>query len=263
MCCVFFAVAAFGPIVLNTSPTRIDLSHAYEPPSAEHWLGTGDNGIDLLAAVVHGARVAALISGSVVAVSLFVGGTLGAAAGLWGGRLDAAVVLLCDLLQAFPSVLLNIALLAVVTRPGLLHVVISLSFNGWVLYARLARAEAVALRERDMVHAARAVGMGEARVLFRHVLPNVVSPLIVQATAGFGGAILMESTLSFLGLGPAKHVSWGTLLDQGSGVLLRFPHAALVAGGAIAVTVLAFNLAGDSLRDELDPRLRSRAQSAH
>jgi peptide/nickel transport system permease protein len=257
-CAVFFAVALFGPAVVTGSPDAIDLAHAYAPPSAAHWFGTGDNGIDLFTALIHGARVAAIVSVCVVAVSASLGGVLGAAAGLWGGRIDAVVVTLCDLLQAFPSVLLNIALLAVVARPGLGHVVLSLAFNGWVLYARLARAEAIALRERELVAAARALGMGELRVLFRHVLPNVVSPLTVQATAGVGGAILMESTLSFLGLGPAKHVSWGALLDQGSGVLLRFPHAALVSGGAIAATVLAFNLAGDALRDALDPRAQRR-----
>jgi len=258
-CCAFFAVALLGPWWLSSSPYAIDLAHAYEAPSAKHWFGTGDNGVDLLSAIVYGARVAAIVSLSVVLVSAVFGGVLGAAAGLWGGRIDAVIVTCCDLLQAVPAVLLNIALLAVVARPGLVHVVLSLTFNGWVLYARLARAEALALRERELVSAARALGMTELRVLFRHVLPNILSPLTVQATAGVGGAILMESTLSFLGLGPARQVSWGALLDQGSGVLLRFPHAALVSGGAIAATVLAFNLAGDALRDRLDPRLRGQA----
>ena len=159
-------------------------------------------------------------------------------------------------MQAFPAVLLNIALLALVARPGLGHMVLSLSVTGWVLYARLARAEALSLRERDFVIAARALGVSEFGILLRHVAPNLLSPLVVQATAGVGGAILMESTLSFLGLGPAHAISWGTLLDQGSAVLLCYPHVALMVGTVIAVTVLAFNLAGDALRDALDPRLR-------
>lgn len=256
MCGVFFAVALFGPMFVQSAPGDIDLAHAYELPSAAHLLGTADNGIDLLSALVHGARLAALISSSVVAISLALGTLLGTASGLVGGRVDALVMGLADLLQAFPAVLLNIALLALVARPGAGHVVFSLCMNGWVLYARLARAEVLSLREREFVAAARALGATETRVLFTHVLPNVAGPLVVQATAGFGGIILMESTLSFLGLGPARAVSWGALLDQGSSVLLRFPHVALVSGAAMAVTVLAFNLAGDTVRDVLDPRTR-------
>jgi peptide/nickel transport system permease protein len=248
--------ALLGPELVSTSPDEIDLGHAYLTPNATHWLGTTDNGIDLASALVHGARLAAVISLSVVSISLLIGGALGACAGSLGGRFDAAISGLADLVQAFPSVLLNIALLAVVARPGIGHVVLSLSVTGWVLYARLARAEALALREREFVHAARALGMSEARVLLRHVIPNLLSPLVVQATLGFGGAILMESTLSFLGLGPSRAVSWGALLDQGSSVLLRFPHVALITGGAMALTVLAFNLAGDAVRDALDPRAR-------
>lgn len=257
-CLTFFLVALLGPFLVHTSPDALDLAHAYAPPSAEHWLGTTDNGVDLLSALVHGARLAAWISVSVVTISFVLGGLLGAVAGMFGGRIDACVTGLADLLQAFPSVLLNIAVLSLVARPGVWHVVLSLSVTGWVLYARLSRAEALSLREREFVQAARALGLSEVRVLLRHVLPNLVSPLVVQATAGFGGAILMESTLSFLGLGPSRAVSWGALLDQGSAVLLRSPHVALLVGAAIAATVLAFNLAGDAMRDALDPRLRGR-----
>lgn len=253
-CLGFFALALLGPWLSPHDPLAIDLRHAYETPSAAHWLGTGDNGVDLLSALLHGARLAAVIGLSVVGLSLLVGSLLGTAAGLWGGKLDASVTALADLVQAFPAVLLNIAVLALVARPGVSHVVFALSVSGWVLYARLARAEALALREREFVLAARALGFGEHRVLLRHVLPNLWGPLVVQATAGFGGAVLMESTLSFLGLGPQKAVSWGALLDQGSAVLLRFPHVAMFAGAAIGMTVLVFNLAGDRLRDALDPR---------
>jgi peptide/nickel transport system permease protein len=181
---------------------------------------------------------------------------LGALAGLRGGLLDTLVMGLCDLLQAFPAVLLNIAILALVARPGVGHMVLSLSISGWVLYARLSRVEALALREREFVLAARALGARESRVLLRHLVPNLIGPLLVQATAGLGGVILMESTLSFLGLGPSDRISWGALLDQGSSVLLRFPHVALLSGGAIAWVVLCMNLAGDALRDALDPRSR-------
>lgn len=253
-CAAFFALALFGPWLAPQDPASLDLHHAYEVPNALHWLGTGDNGVDLFSALLHGARLAGVIGVSVVGVSLVVGGLLGTAAGLWGGWVDTLVSGLADLVQAFPGVLLNIAILAMVSRPGVLHVIFALSCSGWVLYARLARAETLALREREFVSAARALGFSERRVLVRHVLPNLTGSLVVQASAGFGGAVLMESTLSFLGLGPQKAVSWGTLLDQGSAVLLRFPHVALFSGAAIGATVLAFNLAGDRLRDRLDPR---------
>lgn len=258
VCFAFLATALLGPLLVGVSPDAIDLAHAFELPTRAHVLGTADNGVDLLSALVHGARLAAVISISVVGVSLTLGGTLGALAGLRGGRVEAAVMGLCDLLQAFPAVLLNIALLSVVARPSIEHVVLSLSVSGWVLYARLARAEVLSLREREFVSAARALGASETRVLFVHLLPNLFAPLLVQATTGFGGVILMEATLSFLGLGPARAVSWGALLDQGSSVLLRFPHVALLSGFAIASVVLGFNLAGDVLREVLDPRLRGR-----
>lgn len=258
VCVLFLLVASIGPLFVSTSPETIDLAHAYELPGRLHWLGTADNGVDLAAALVHGARLAALISLSVVALSLSLGGALGALAGLRGGKFETAVMALCDLLQAFPAVLLNIALLSVVARPSVEHVVLSLSVSGWVLYARLARAEVLSLREREFVSAARALGASETRVLFVHLVPNLFGPLLVQATTGFGGVILMEATLSFLGLGPARAVSWGALLDQGSSVLLRFPHVALMSGFAIASVVLGFNLAGDAVREALDPRLRAR-----
>lgn len=256
VCALFLLLAALGPELVTRSPEAIDLAHAFELPTRAHPLGTADNGVDLASALVHGARLAAVISLSVVSLSLLIGGGLGALAGLRGGKIEALVMALCDLLQAFPAVLLNIALLSVVARPSVEHVVLSLSVSGWVLYARLARAEVLSLREREFVQAARALGASETRVLVRHLAPNLVGPLLVQATTGFGGVILMEATLSFLGLGPARAVSWGALLDQGSSVLLRFPHVALMSGFAIACVVLGFNLAGDVLRELLDPRLR-------
>lgn len=258
VCVLFLLLASLGPLLVSAAPEAIDLAHMYELPSARHWLGTADNGVDLASALAHGARLAAIISISVVGISLSVGAVLGALAGMRGGRFDALVMALCDLLQAFPAVLLNIALLSVVARPSVEHVVLSLSVSGWVLYARLARAEVLSLREREFVSAARALGATEWRVLFLHLLPNLGGPLLVQATTGFGGVILMEATLSFLGLGPARAVSWGALLDQGSSVLLRFPHVALTSGFAIAAVVLGFNLAGDVVREALDPRLRGR-----
>ena len=251
---VFFTAALFGPSLAPYDPQAIDLLHEYEGPSMKHWLGTGDNGIDLLSALLHGARLAAIVSVVVVSISVFIGAFLGTWAGYRGKLTDHVVTGIADMVQAFPAIVLNIAILALVSEPGLWHLILALAVNGWVLYARISRAETFSIREREYVQAARALGVGPLGIISRHILPNLAGPLVIQATGGLGAMILAESTLSFLGLGPGKAVSWGALLDQGSAVLLRFPHVALFSGAAIAFTVLGFNLTGDWLRDKLDPR---------
>ena len=253
---LFALLALVGPWLAPYSPAAIDLDAQYQLPSARHLLGTGDNGVDILSVLLHGARLSGLIALCAVLASLSFGALLGGIAGYRGGRADHLVTGLSDLVQAFPAVVLNIAILALVARPGVAHVILALSVNGWVLFARIARAQTLVLRESDYVAAARLLGASELHILVRHIAPGAFGPLIVQATAALGGAILAEATLSFLGLGPGASASWGALLDQGSAVLLRFPHVALIAGAAIALTVLGFNLAGDTLRDRLDPKLR-------
>ncbi|MEM9731680.1 MAG: ABC transporter permease [Myxococcota bacterium] len=253
---VFFVLGVIGPSIAPYDPLAIDLAHEYEPPSRAHPLGTGDNGIDILSALLYGARLAAIVGVVVVGISVLIGTVLGTWAGYFGRMTDHVITGVADLVQAFPAIVLNIAVLALVARPGLGHLIVALAVNGWVLYARLARAETLSLREREFVQAARALGVPTPEVLRRHVVPNLLGPLVIQATTGLGVVILAESTLSFLGLGPGKAVSWGALLDQGTSVLLRFPHVALFSGGAIALTVLGFNLTGDWLRDRLDPRTR-------
>lgn len=253
---IFAFFALFGPLFSPFSPEHIDLTHEYLRPSSAHWLGTTDNGVDILSVVLHGARLAGLVGITVVAISLVLGTLLGMIAAYRGGKLDHVITGIADLTQPFPAVMLNVAMLALVAKPGVVHLVLALLPNGWVLYARIARAQTLTLREREYVQAARALGMSDRRIILRHILPNLASPLAIQATSHLGGAILAESTLSFLGLGPGRAASWGALLDQGSAVLLRFPHVALIAGGTIAITVLGFNLAGDWLRDRLDPKAR-------
>ena len=252
----FFAVALVGPWIAPRAPSAIDLRHAFELPSAAHWLGTADNGIDIVSVLLHGARLAALVALGSVGLSLTVGAPLGALAGTRGGWVDRGVMALADLVQSFPSIVLHVAVVALIARPSVVVVILALAANGWAPHARLARAQALSLRERDFVLAARALGASEARVVLRHVLPNLAGPLVVSATSALGAAVLAESTLSFLGLGPGLSTSWGALLDQGASVILRFPHVALVSGGALALTVLALNLAGDELRDRFDPRSR-------
>jgi len=250
----FVLIAVIGPWLAPYAPHQIALAHQYELPSSAHWLGTADNGVDILSVLLHGARLSALVAFGSVALSVLIGTSLGSLAGYRGGRLDHWITGVADLVQAFPAILLNIALLALVARPGVLHLVLAMSASGWVLYARVSRSQAMLLREREFVSAARVLGASEPRVLLRHVMPNLIAPLLVQATAGLGSAVLIESTLSFLGLGAGTAASWGALLDQGSSVLLRFPHVALISGVTIAGTVLSFNLAGDELRDRLAKR---------
>lgn len=251
---VFALLAIFGPLLAPYSPEAIDLANQYQLPSARHLLGTADNGTDVLSVILCGARLSGLIALCSVGISVVVGASVGALAGYRGGRIDHAVTGLADLVQAFPAVVLNIAILALSAEPSALQVILALSANGWVLFARIARAQTLLLRETEFVGAARLLGASDAHILWQHIAPNALSPLLVQATAALGGAVLAESTLSFLGLGPGASASWGALLDQGSSVLLRFPHVALIAGGTIAVTVLGFNLAGDFVRDVLDPK---------
>ena len=252
---LFVISAVIGPWIAPFDPTAIDLRRQFMGPDGLHWLGTGDNGVDLLSMLLHGTRLAAVVALSVVSISAVVGTLLGVWAGYRGGWVDHLVTGIADLVQSFPGLVLTVAILALVDQPGVLHVVIALAVPGWVLYARLARAEALALREREFVQAVVVLGAPAHRVMLRHVGPNLVAPILIQATGGVGGVIVAEATLSFLGLGPSDGVSWGALLDQGSGVLLRFPHVALVAGSAIAVTVFGFNISGDLLRDRLDPKL--------
>lgn len=248
---IFCVLGIFGQRLAPFNPEHIQLRHAYETPSFAHWLGTADNGVDILSMLLHGASIAFVVGLSVVIFSLLVGTILGVFAGYLTGRIDALFMGFADLIQSFPSIVLNIAVLALVAEPGLIHVIGALCVNGWVLYARMARAQTLSLREREFVTGARALGASDLRILSRHIVPNLRGPLLIQASAGFGATILAESTLSFLGLGPGQSVSWGALLDQGSGVLLRFPHVAFIAGAMISLTVLSFNLVGDWLHDAL------------
>ena len=252
--CGFLFLACFGPWFAPYAPAQIDLRNQFALPSGAHLLGTTDNGVDILSVLLHGARLSGIVALCVVSTSVVFGALLGTFAGYRGGRVDQLVTAACDLVQAFPSVVLNVAVLALVARPGLLHLMFALTINGWVLFARIARAQALVLRRAEFVEAARALGASQRRILLRHIVPNLAGPLIVQASAAFGSAILAESTLSFLGLGPGAAASWGQLLDQGSAVLLRFPHVALIAGGTIALTVYGCHRTGDFLRDRLQTR---------
>ena len=258
----FLLTAAFAPALAPYPADRVaqmakdDLAHAFDPPDAEHPFGRDVNGRDVLSRVIYGSRVSLLVGLVVVAATSIVGVLLGAAAGYRGGWADELLVRVMDILLAFPGLLLAIAIIALLGA-GLDRVVLALCVTGWVSYARLARAQVLVQRELEYVEATRALGASPTRVVFRHILPNILSPLTVQATFGMGGAILAEATLSFLGLGVQPPTpSFGSMLLEGTQymILPAATHLMVFPGLAIFFVVLGFNLLGDGLRDMLDPR---------
>ncbi len=246
------ATALAAPWLAPHDPFRQELSQDLQPPSAAHPLGQDKLGRDQLSRVIYGARVSLKVGLLTVAISLVLGLAVGSAAGLLGGRVDAALMRLVDILLAFPGILLAIAMSAAL-GPSITNVVVALSLIGWTGYARLVRAEVMAVRGLEHVQAAEALGAGRIRILLRHVLPSLVAPVVVQASFGMAAAIVAEASLSFLGLGVQPPVpSWGSMVDQGRAFLLVAPHMTLYPGLAIFITVLGLNLLGDGLRDRLD-----------
>ncbi len=253
-----FLVALLAPLVPGHGATRIDLRSRLAPPASAPPFGTDELGRDILARLLHGASVSLGVAGTAVFVSALFGSLLGVAAGERGGFLDAGVGRLVDLVLAFPGLLLAVALAAVL-GPSARNTVLALCAAGWVPYARLARTEARRVATLDFVAAARAAGAPRRRILVRHILPNLASPLVVQATLHLAGAILAESALSFLGLGvPPPAPSWGAMLAAGRGHVFDAPHVVLVPALAIVTVVVAANVLGDALVERLDPARRTR-----
>jgi peptide/nickel transport system permease protein len=254
-------VALFAPWIATQDVGATNTAMRYLSPSSEHWFGTDATGRDIFARVIYGARISLRVGIVVVAVSAFVGTVIGALAGYYGGWVDRIVSgYIFNVFLAFPGLLLAIALVAFLGA-GLNKLIFALCIIGWVGYARLIRGQVLKVREYDFVQAARALGASDMRILFVHILPNAVQPLIVQASLGMAGAVLSEASLSFLGLGvPPPAPSWGVMIEEARGLeTLQFaPHALIFPGIAIALTVLAFNFVGDGLREYLDPRQRKR-----
>jgi len=255
---VFFAV--FAPWLAPCDPAYINLPSRLVGPTSAHWLGTDEVGRDILSRVIYGARISMLVSVSVVAVSLTLGLIVGCIAGYYGGRVDRFVnVIVMNAFLSFPGILLAIAFVAFL-GPGIFNLILALSIGGWVGYARLVRAQVLATREREFVEAARALGASDWRIITRHILPNMIQPVIVQGAIGMAGAVLAEATMSFLGLGvPPPTASWGSMLNDGRSHLFDAPHLVLFPAAAVMIAVLSFNFIGDALRDYLDPRSRIEA----
>lgn len=252
-------VAVFAPWLAPYDVGEQNLAVRFAEPSAEHWFGTDSLGRDIFSRVLFGARISLQVGISVVAVSSFIGIIIGAVAGFYGGWIDRFLSgYLFNVFLAFPGLLLAIALVAFLGA-GLGKLILALCIIGWVGYARVMRGQVLKVREYDFVQAARALGAGNLRILFIHIMPNSIQPLIVQASLGMAGAVLSEASLSFLGLGiPPPAPSWGTMIEEARNYFATYPHTLFFPGGAIALTVLAFNFLGDGLREYLDPKQRTR-----
>ena len=253
------AVAVLAPLFAPYDPiAQGDLTtEAYLAPSWEHWLGTDQFGRDMLSRIIYGARISLTIGFVAVALAIVVGSVLGAVAGYLGGAIDAVIMRFTDMVMAFPRLVLLILIIAVF-QPSVTLIILVLGLTQWPGTARLVRGEVLSLREQEYVEAARALGFGRARIILRHLLPNVMAPVIVAATLGIGNTIVLEAGLSFLGMGVQPPTpSWGTLVADGRQNLIGAWWVATFPGLAIVLTVLAFNLVGDGLRDALDPRLKS------
>ncbi|WP_305044366.1 ABC transporter permease [Geoalkalibacter sp.] len=253
---VLFMFVLAGVAPLWKDPAAIDITLALLPPSWAHPLGTDDLGRDVLARILFGARISLLVGFVAVGIATLIGIVLGALAGYYGRWTDSIIMRFVDIMLCFPTFFLILAVIAFL-EPSIWNIMIIIGLTGWMGVARLVRAEFLSLRERDFVQAARALGASDARIIFRHLLPNALSPVLVSATLGVAGAILTESALSFLGIGVQPPTpSWGNMLISGKQTLGAAWWLSVFPGLAILVTVLGYNLLGEGIRDALDPRLK-------
>jgi peptide/nickel transport system permease protein len=255
---VLIFAALFAPWIAPANPSAQNLPARLQGPSLHHWMGTDELGRDIFSRILFGARISLLVSICVVLGCGTIGLTLGLSAGYTGGAFDRVVnLLLINAFLSFPGVLLAIAL-AAFFGPGLGKVILALIITGWAGYGRLARAQVLKVKESEYILAARSLGASPLRIMLRHLLPNILQPVLIQATIGMAGAILAEATLSFLGLGVLAPIpSWGAMLNDARSHLFDAPHMVVFPALAVMLAVLAFNLLGDAWRDWLDPRTRS------
>lgn len=256
---LFLLCAIFSPWLAPHDPAQLNLSARLLPPSAAHWFGTDELGRDVLSRTLYGARVSLTVAAAVVALSLTLGVTLGLLAGFYGGFTDTLVnIYLGNAFLSLPGILLAITIVAFL-GPSLANLILALALAGWVNYARLVRAQVLSVKEREYVQAARSLGASDLHLMLRHILPNILQPLLVQAAVGMAAAVLAEATLSFLGLGVQPPTpTWGAMLNDARSHLFESPYLMFFPALALALCVFSFNLIGDGLRDYLDPRTRLR-----
>jgi len=252
---ILVCVSLLAPFISPYDPTTIDVYNVLSPPSKEHLLGTDELGRDLLSRIIWGSRVSLKVGFVAVGIALCIGTLIGAVAGFYGGKIDAVLMRFVDIMLAFPTFFLILAVIAIL-EPSIFTIMAVIGITSWMDVARLVRAEFLTLKERDFVDAAKAAGVSNPRLIFKHLLPNALSPVFVAATFGIAGAILVESGLSFLGLGvQPPEPSWGNILTSGKDNIEVAWWLSLYPGLAILITVLSYNLVGEGLRDALDPRL--------
>lgn len=255
---ILVLLALFADVIADydTVVIKQNLANRLKGPSAEHWLGTDEFGRDIFARLVHGARVSLKVGIIAVGISIVLGGILGALAGFYGGKIDNIIMRVMDVFLAVPSILLAIAIVSAL-GPSILNLMVAISISSVPSYARIVRASVLSIRDQEFVEAARAIGANNARIIFRHIIPNSLAPVIVQGTLGVASAILSTAGLSFIGLGiqpPAPE--WGSMLSGGRQYLRYAWWVTTFPGVAIMITILSLNLLGDGLRDALDPRLK-------
>lgn len=250
----FILVAFFGPMLTVHDPEIVDYSNKLRSPDAEHWFGTDHNGRDIFTRIIHGMSITMFVGFLSVFLGMVVGVVIGIVSGYYGGWIDTIFMRFMDVLLAFPGILLAIAI-AGVLGGSLMNVIIAVSVFSIPSFARVVRGSTLAVRKLEYIDAIRALGASDGRIIFRHILPNILSPIIVQATLRIATAILTAAGLSFLGLGAQPPTpEWGAMLNDGRPYMYEHPHVAFFPGIAIVVVVLAFNLFGDGLRDALDPK---------
>ncbi len=248
-------IALLAPLISPYDPVAIDVHNVFSPPSKEHLFGTDELGRDVLSRMIWGSRVSLQVGILAVGIAIVIGVVFGSVAGYYGGKIDSIIMRFVDIMLAFPTLFLILAVISIL-EPSIYNIMIIIGFTGWMDVARLVRAEFLTLRERDFVLAAKASGASNIRLIFGHILPNALSPVLVAGTFGIAGAILIESGLSFLGLGvQPPNPSWGNMITSGKDNIEIAWWLSLFPGLAILITVLSYNLVGEGLRDAIDPRL--------
>ena len=256
---VIMALGAIFADVIADYDTMVvaqDVKNRLQGPSAAHWFGTDEFGRDIFARILHGSRVSLVVGLISVSVSLIIGGTLGAFAGFYGGRIDNVIMRIMDIFLAVPSILLAMTIVAALGT-DLIYVMLAIGVSGVPSYARIVRAAVMSVKDQEFVESARAIGASSPTIIFREILPNCMAPIIVQATLSVAGAILSTASLSFIGLGvqpPAPE--WGAMLNEAKTFMTMYPYMVVFPGLAIGLTALSMNLMGDGLRDALDPKLK-------
>jgi peptide/nickel transport system permease protein len=253
---ILVLLAVFADVIAPYSYSKQNLAHMFETPSRQFPLGTDEFGRDILSRLIYGARISLQVGFIAVSIALIAGGMLGAVAGYYGGWIDNAIMRVMDVLLAIPQTLLAIAIAAAL-GPGLFNLMIAVGVSDAPNYARIVRSSVLSIREMEFIEAAHAVGSSDLRIILKHILPNSMAPIIVQATLGVAFAILNAAGLSFIGLGiQPPYPEWGAMLSGGRQYIRDYPHLTLYPGFSIMITILALNFLGDGLRDALDPKLK-------